>query len=147
MSSDSVPTIDHRHNPGLAAILAADGGPSIRQVDHWVRTGHLRPDITTEGRGRNAWTWPAAEQRVAVAMARLVAAGLDLAAAESVTDRPFSGIFVGTAADRMDAEYLVAQWIAGTNTTPKRERIGAPGGSVNARPPDLTPMSEIGAQL
>lgn len=84
--------------PGLAAILEAPGGPTHRQVEEWVRRGFLRPskDVTAEpapeGQGRTAAVcWPPAEQRVAIAMGRLYAAGLRPEAAEKVARHPMWG--------------------------------------------------------
>jgi DNA-binding transcriptional MerR regulator len=58
-------------------------GASYRQLDYWVRRGYLRPEEATPGTGY-ARTWAPSELRVAARMARLVAAGLTLAAAEKV---------------------------------------------------------------
>lgn len=81
-----------RLTDGLAEILNAPGGPNARQLEEWVKAGYLRPVILdagapatdTEPRRRARFSWPPAEQRVAVAMGRLVAAGLRPSAAEGV---------------------------------------------------------------
>lgn len=72
------------HTPSLAAILNAPGGPTYRQVEHWVRRGFLRPDTTAHASGRPRWTWSDDEAGVAVRMARLAAAGLRVDVAEKV---------------------------------------------------------------
>ena len=53
---------------------------SYRQLDHWSRSGYLRPvqDGNGPGHGR---CWPAIEAEIARRMARLAAAGFELGAA------------------------------------------------------------------
>lgn len=79
-----VSPVTGRNSPGLAAILRAPGGPTYRQIDHWTRRGHLRPQVVRSEGSRRLWQWPESEQRVAVGMARLVAAGLSLETAEKI---------------------------------------------------------------
>lgn len=81
------PETDARISPGLNEILTAPGGPTVRQLTHWVAHGLLHPEVT-EREGRDRWSWPAKEQRAAVAIARLVAAGLEPAAAAKVARHP-----------------------------------------------------------
>jgi DNA-binding transcriptional MerR regulator len=50
-------------------------GITYRQLDHWIRRGHLHPDNATAGSGI-AREWSNDELAVAVRMARLVKAGL-----------------------------------------------------------------------
>lgn len=45
---------DGRTSPGLAEILAAPGAPTLRQVNHWVELGLLRPQVE-ERDGRDRW--------------------------------------------------------------------------------------------
>lgn len=54
-------------------------GASARQLDHWRTRGYLKP----EGKGGcgTSFRWSADEVRAAVAMTRLVAAGITPAAA------------------------------------------------------------------
>ena len=84
--------------PGMADILAARGGPTGRQVEEWIRLGLLRPteagpgDEPVPGKGRRSrWVWPPSEARVAIAMGRLVAAGLRPPVAEVVARHPKGG--------------------------------------------------------
>lgn len=58
-------------------------GLSYRQLDYWVRVGYLRPGNPTGGSG-TVRSWPDDELAVAQTMARLVAAGLTVAAAHMV---------------------------------------------------------------
>ena len=78
-------------SPGLAEILNAPGGPSYRNIEYWVDKGYLRPDLAEIDGDRAMWSWPPAEQRVAIAMGRLVAAGLRPDAAERVARHPTGG--------------------------------------------------------
>lgn len=71
-------------SPGLAAILAAPGGPTYRQLEHYVRRGYLKPDVKPLGGERDPWSWSPAEARVAIDMGRLVNAGLRPAVAIQV---------------------------------------------------------------
>jgi hypothetical protein len=87
---DGAPLVDGRGSPGLAAILGAPGGPTMRQVDNWVRRGLLRPTVVP-GEGRDRWEWDPTEQFVAVRMARLFTAGLRADAAERVARHPAGG--------------------------------------------------------
>ncbi len=54
-------------------------GATARQLDHWVRTGYLRPE-GPGGTGNN-FHWPAVEVRAAILMKRLVEVGLTPAGA------------------------------------------------------------------
>lgn len=63
--------------------LRSVSGISYRQLDHWVDRGYLRPANQVTGTG-NFRRFTADEMRVAVTMARLVAAGLTVAAAHRV---------------------------------------------------------------
>jgi hypothetical protein len=78
--------ITGKQSPGLEEILAAPGGPSYRNIEYWVDKGYLRPNPMPGE--RVMWSWPPAEQRVAIAMGRLVTAGLRPDAAERVARHP-----------------------------------------------------------
>jgi hypothetical protein len=56
---------------------------SFRQLDYWVRAGHLRPVDPAPGAGYGR-RWPVAEVRVGVLMARLVGLGLGVGLAARV---------------------------------------------------------------
>lgn len=58
-------------------------GISYRQLDYWVRIGHLLPEHEPLGSGTER-KWPTAERLVAERMCRLVSAGLKPASAEIV---------------------------------------------------------------
>ena len=73
-------------SPGLAEILNAPGGPSYRMIEYWVTKGYLRPEPLPGERAM--WSWPPEEQRVAIAMGRLVAVGLRPHLAERVARHP-----------------------------------------------------------
>lgn len=76
MTAAQVPTAD----PDLwirTADLVEAGIATYRQLDHWVRRGHLRLHDPLPGSGK-VRLWPEAEVRVADRIARLVAAGVDL---------------------------------------------------------------------
>jgi hypothetical protein len=77
-------------SPGLAEILATEGGPSYRDLDYWVRKDYLQPEVA-ENDLRSTWRWTPEEAKVAIAMARLVAAGLRPEAAEKVARSPTWG--------------------------------------------------------
>jgi len=77
-------TVTGTQSPGLAEILNAPGGPSYRQIEYWVDKGYLRPEGAGNEGDRAMWSWPPAEQRVAVAMGRLVADGLRPDVAERI---------------------------------------------------------------
>jgi len=78
-------------SPGLAEILAAPGGPSYRMIEYWVNKGYLRPEWAGNEGDRAMWSWPPEEQRVAIAMGRLVAVGLRPHLAERVARHPTGG--------------------------------------------------------
>jgi len=59
------------------AEVAALADATYRQIDFWVRLGHLHPEH--EGGEGNPRRWPPGEAEIARRMARLVAAGLPLA--------------------------------------------------------------------
>ncbi len=98
---------DRRNSPGRDEILAVDGAPSVRDLDYWVRKGYLRPVIQARGTRRSVWTWPLAEQRVAVTMGRLVTAGLRPDAAERIARLRVEG-FAGNGQPVTAFERLIA---------------------------------------
>lgn len=65
----------------VSGIAVMTGGTD-RQIDHWVRSGHLRP-VHDGGSGRPR-EWPNTEVRVARLMVRLTAAGFTPARAAQI---------------------------------------------------------------
>jgi len=65
-----------------APTAIPDIGATYRQLDHWVRSGYLKPNCA--GGSGFVREWPKGELRVANTMARLVAAGLPPALAARV---------------------------------------------------------------
>lgn len=61
-----------------SVALAEAAGISYRQLDNWVRLGHLRPVDPEPGTG-SPREWPEPELEIARRMGRLTAAGLPLA--------------------------------------------------------------------
>ena len=67
--------------------LVARAGITYRQLDWWTRRGYLKPDHDWEGRHSGTGTpreWMQEECRVAMAMGRLVQAGLRVDVAHRV---------------------------------------------------------------
>jgi len=75
---------------GRADILGHPDGPTVRELDLWVRTGLLNPQLVGS-EAKPSWVWSASEARVAVDLARLVRAGLRPAVAETVARHPRGG--------------------------------------------------------
>ena len=65
------------------STVPAIPGATYRQLDHWCRRGWLLPGVGTPGSGA-ARDWPPEEIAIATTMVRLVAAGMEPAAAAVV---------------------------------------------------------------
>lgn len=74
-----------RDTPGLRAILDHPQGPTLRQLDYWVRVGLVTPRRTGEG-ARARVSFPLEAQQRAIDMARLYRAGFRADAAARVLD-------------------------------------------------------------
>lgn len=81
-------------------------GVTYRQLDYWVRAGYLRPTVPTPGTG-TARDWSPEEIEIARLMARLTAAGFDLAVAARVAREQVEEP-TGTSVLRGDLILLVA---------------------------------------
>jgi hypothetical protein len=71
-------------------------GATYRQLDYWCTQGYLRPEQTKRGRGFNR-DWPPSERDVARVIVRLLAVGVELAAAAKIARE-----IVGDDATRVD---------------------------------------------
>jgi DNA-binding transcriptional MerR regulator len=74
-----------RHDGTVTALdIVTDAGISYRQLDFWTRQGYLRPvTAVNPGTGRSRG-YPESEVLVAIRMAALMAAGLQLRVAHDI---------------------------------------------------------------